>query len=132
MKNQLGSKIRQLRKKAGMTQSELARRLEISPSAVGMYEQGRREPDNQTLLKLCAVFDVSSDYLLSHPETDPNSGSVEVAEVFDEFTRRLTQQEGLMFDGVLLGYDDRMKIIEAIKVVAALAKQQHQSALEKS
>ena len=34
-----------------------------------------------------------------------------------------------MFDGVPLNNSDRMKIIDAIKVVAAIARQQHKSAL---
>ncbi len=131
MKSQLGGRIKQLRKNAGMTQSELASELGISASAVGMYEQGRREPDNNTLRKLCSVFGVSVDYLIGDPETSDTKGNVEVAEVFDEFTKRLTQQEGLMFDGVPLDREDRIKIIEAIKVVAALARQQHKAALDK-
>lgn len=128
----LGSKIRQLRKQAGMTQSQLAARLGISPSAVGMYEQSRREPDSDTLRRLCEIFDVSGDYFIGPDSRTLSSGSMEVSEVFDEFTRRLTQQEGLMFDGVPLNQDDRRKIIEAIRVVAALARQQHKSALQDS
>ena len=131
MKSQIGGKIKQLRKKAGMTQSELAAKLGVSASAVGMYEQGRREPDNETLRKLCSVLDVSGDYLIGNQDISNTEGTVEVAEVFDEFTKRLTQQEGLMFDGVPLNREDRIKIIEAIKVVAALARQQHRSALDK-
>ena len=29
-----------------------------------MYEQGRREPNNRMLFKICKLFDVSSDYIL--------------------------------------------------------------------
>ncbi len=126
----LGSKIKQLRKQAEMTQSELARRLGISPSAVGMYEQDRREPDSKILSKLCGIFNVSGDYFISSDK--PAESSVEVSEVFDEFTRRLTTQEGLMFDGVPLNNEDRMKIIDAIKVVAAIARQQHKKMSEGS
>lgn len=126
----LGSKIKQLRKQAGMTQSELAGRLGISPSAVGMYEQDRREPDSRILSKLCGIFGVSGDFFI---RSDKSAGSsVEVSEVFDEFTRRLTTQEGLMFDGEPLNNEDRMKIIDAIKVVAAIATQQHRKMSEGS
>lgn len=128
----LGSKIKQIRKRAGMTQSELASKLGISSSAVGMYEQDRREPDNRVLTRLCDIFGVSGDYFIGASYSVPECGNVEVSEVFDEFTKRLTAQEGLMFDGVPLNQDDRMKIIEAIKVVAAIARQQHKSALEKT
>lgn len=132
MKNKMGKRIKELRKAHGLTQSELASRLGISASAVGMYEQGRREPDSTILLRLCGIFDVSGDYLLGNSDLENSAGSVEVSEVFDEFTRKLSQQEGLMFDGVPLNNEDRMKIIDAIKVVAAIALQQHKSALGKN
>ena len=129
MKSRTGSRIRELRKRAGMTQSELASKLGVSPSAVGMYEQGRREPDNKIIIKLCRIFDVSGDYLIGTSDSDGQQNSVEVSEVFDEFTRKLSEQEGLMFDGILLNNEDRRKIIDAIKVVAAIARQQHKTAL---
>ena len=125
----LGSKIRQLRKQAGLTQSELAAKLGISPSAVGMYEQDRREPDGRILSKLCGIFGVRGDHFIMSDKASPD-GSIEVSEVFDEFTKRLTTEEGLMFDGVPLNNEDRMKIIDAIKVVAAIAKQQHKKLSE--
>lgn len=40
----IGSQIALLRQKHGLRQAELAALLNISPSAVGMYEQGRRLP----------------------------------------------------------------------------------------
>lgn len=123
----LGTKIKNLRKRNGLTQSELASKLGISPSAVGMYEQDRREPDRRILGRLCEIFDVNGDYFIG-ADKDEYSGGIEVTEVFDEFTRRLTLQDGLMFDGVPLNNEDRMKIIDAIKVVAAIAKQQHKKA----
>ena len=126
MRSQLGEKIRELRKKSGMTQHQLAQRLGISSSAVGMYEQGRREPDNKTLLELCSIFDISSDYLLGKDEP-VESGVREVSDVFDEFTRILSSQQCLMFDGVPLDDEDRGKIVDAIKVVGAVIAQQQSS-----
>ena len=61
----LGPRIAALRKAAGWNQSELASRLQISPSAVGMYEQGRREPSADTLVAMARVLGVSVDYLLT-------------------------------------------------------------------
>lgn len=61
----LGERITLLRRGCGWSQSELAGRLHISPSAVGMYEQGRREPSLQGLLEIAAAFGVSTDYLLT-------------------------------------------------------------------
>lgn len=61
----LGARIAALRRDVGMSQAELAERLKISPSAVGMYEQGRREPSADTLVALADIFQVSTDYLLT-------------------------------------------------------------------
>ena len=48
-----------------MSQSRLAQLLQVSPSAVGMYEQGRREPSAETLVELSRIFRVSVDYILT-------------------------------------------------------------------
>lgn len=40
--------LKKLREEKRMTQAELSKALEISPSAIGMYEQGRRVPDVST------------------------------------------------------------------------------------
>lgn len=63
----LGDKIRELRGKE-MTQRDLAKKLGISTSAVGMYEQNRREPDLETLKKIAKTFDISLDGLMEYGE----------------------------------------------------------------
>ena len=61
----LGERIACLRRARGLSQAELARRLKISASAMGMYEQGRREPSAQTLVSLARELEVSTDFLLT-------------------------------------------------------------------
>jgi len=61
----MGARIAALRREAGMSQAQLAGRLRVSPSAVGMYEQGRREPSANTLVELAEIFSVSVDYILT-------------------------------------------------------------------
>ena len=61
----MGQRIAVLRRDSGLSQAELARQLKISPSAVGMYEQGRREPAGETLVAMARLFGVSTDYLLT-------------------------------------------------------------------
>lgn len=124
MKSIIGEKIKELRKKAGITQLELAKELKISPSTVGMYEQGRREPDNNMVLRLCQIFNTTTDYLLG--KSDKNR---EISDIIDEFTEVLSSQKGLMFDGTPLTEEDRSKIVDAIKVAAAIAQQQYKKSI---
>ena len=60
----IGLRIAALRRTEGWSQAELAEKLKISPSAVGMYEQGRREPASDRIVAIAKIFDVSTDYLL--------------------------------------------------------------------
>ena len=55
--------FKNLRKEKGLTQVEMAKELGISRSAIGMYEQGKREPDFETEEKIADYFNVTLDYL---------------------------------------------------------------------
>ena len=52
-------RLRELRENAGWNQSDLAARLGIATSTIGMYEQGRRTPSPKILMKMSKVFNVS-------------------------------------------------------------------------
>lgn len=56
--------LKSLRQSMGITQEDLAKTLNISRSAVGMYEKGDREPDYETLELIADYFNVDIDYLL--------------------------------------------------------------------
>ena len=64
----LSKQITDLRKKQGMSQSQLAKELSVSPSTIGMYEQGRRVPALDTLISMARLFNVSLDYLVTGKE----------------------------------------------------------------
>lgn len=66
----LGARIAALRRSAGLSQAELGKKLKISPSTVGMYEQGRREPSVETLAELSELFSVSIDFLVTGKTAD--------------------------------------------------------------
>lgn len=61
----LGHRIQLLRSQKGLSQAELACKLHVSASTIGMYEQGRREPALKKIVLLASVFDVTIDYLLT-------------------------------------------------------------------
>ena len=68
----LGPRIAALRREAGLSQAELAARLQISASAMGMYEQGRREPSRETLVALARELGVTTDFLLTGQAQSPS------------------------------------------------------------
>ena len=65
MKNKnFAEKLKELRNNIQKTQKQIADILEISTTCYAGYEQGYREPDFETLKKICILFDVSADYFL--------------------------------------------------------------------
>ncbi len=60
----LNQKIKELRKNANYSQSQLAKILNISRQAMGHYEQGYREIPVDIVKKICVVFNISADELL--------------------------------------------------------------------
>lgn len=61
--NTFGRVLKELRVKNGMTQGDLANRLEISRSAISMYENGEREPDFETMEFIADIFGTDMNYL---------------------------------------------------------------------
>ena len=66
----LGMRIAILRISKSWSQAELARRIGVSASAVGMYEQGRREPSLGLLVRLAQELGATTDYLLMGKMSD--------------------------------------------------------------
>ena len=57
-------KLKEIRKSKGYTQKNIYDILRVSPNCYASWEQGRTQPDIESIRKLCIIFDVSADYLL--------------------------------------------------------------------
>lgn len=64
------NRLIELRKSRGISQKELANYIEVSPSLVGMYEQGRRKPSFEILEAIADYFNVNIDTLYGKDEFD--------------------------------------------------------------
>ena len=82
----LSDKILMLRKKEGMSQEQLAEKLNVSRQAISRWESGSALPDANNIRQLSRVFAVSADYLLNddvdeyempklQPEVKPADGN---------------------------------------------------------
>lgn len=121
------NRIKQLRMERGITQAELAEILNISPRAVGYYENEEREPDYDTLTKIAEYFDVSIDYLLGN-----RTG---VKDVTDEMVQKELEKRGLLNDSTfniglsreeegLLQEEDKQQIRDFAKFVVNKRKEE--------
>lgn len=82
MDNNIGYRISELRKQAGMSQFQLAKVLNIATSTLGMYETGKREPSLKVMNRIANYFNVTTDYLLGRP--DKKDDNTKTADIDDD------------------------------------------------
>ncbi len=73
----IGHIISKLRYEKGYSQNELAQKIGITKGAIGMYETDKRQPDYDILIKLADLFNVTTDYLLSHNNSEDSNTMME-------------------------------------------------------
>ena len=74
-------KLLNLRKSKGISQEELAEKLNVSRQAISRWEMGTAQPDAQNVLHISKLFGVTTDYLLNDDfESDKDLPVVQNAE----------------------------------------------------
>lgn len=74
----LGEKIRELRRKSGLSQEELAFEIGISRQTVSKWESDSMQPTTDNIRSLCEFFNVSAEYFIG--EDKPTTTSAEAIE----------------------------------------------------
>lgn len=98
-------KLREIRKKCGITMKELGAEIGVAESTISQYETGKRQPDYETLLKLGEFFGVSVDYILTGKEKAP-APEDEREITFDDFTYAMYEE------GKELTDENKKKLLE--------------------
>lgn len=68
----LSTKLKELRISQNLSQADVAKKLEISPSIVSGYETDERTPSTENLLALSYIYKCSTDYLLGKSNDKPS------------------------------------------------------------
>ena len=80
-------KLKEIRRRDGITQLQAAKLLDVSLGAVGNWESGKRTPDAEMLVRIADTFGVTVDYLLGRTE-DGGSTPTEVDRCIDQLKKR--------------------------------------------
>lgn len=74
------SKISIERKKLGLSQEDLAKKVGVSQKSISKYERGTRRPSYETLTAMANLFNVTIDYLLNSDKMTPSEELLYVSE----------------------------------------------------
>lgn len=105
----ISKRLKELRHEKNLLQKDIANYLNISTSAYGYYEQGKRNLDSDTIKSLADFFNVSTDYLLGRTDNkeDYTSRESELNNNSDEFQNygelETKIRQALLSEEIILG-----------------------------
>lgn len=132
-KELVGSRIKELRLKQGLSQDDLAQALDMKRANVANYEAGRTTPPSDIIGRLADLLYTSSDYLLGRidnpmPLALTSSDSIpEWATWKDkkDFRQLLEEDSEIMFDGVPIDEEDRERVLHVLEALFWDAKKRN-------
>ena len=95
----IGSTIRELRQRRGITQEEFSEALRVSVQTVSRWENGVNAPDLSMLPQLAVYFGVTADYLLGLERNDTMAKLIKTTETFELASKQEAEEMALKFKG---------------------------------
>lgn len=89
----IGERITALRKERGISQAELAKRMDISRQAVSKWEQGTSTPDTERLIQLAEILNTEVEYLATGVHPEPGSVVLNVVETVERVEEKIVVKE---------------------------------------
>lgn len=87
----IGERITALRKEKDISQTELAKRLNVSRQAVSKWEQGVSSPDTAKLIQLAEILGTEVEYLATGTHPEPGSVVLNVVETVERVEERVVE-----------------------------------------
>ena len=103
----IGSRIHKLRKKSGLTQQQVANRLNVVRTSISNWESGTRTPDAESLSQLADLFGVTTDYLLGKKTKVISQERIESVHGFVK--SELGEDVSIMFRDINAWDEDKLK-----------------------
>lgn len=105
---EFSERLKELRKKAHLTQVELAGKLGIVQSSYADWERGKKKPTQENLVKISQILNVSVDYLVGNSEERTDElDNIEL--LFRMNSKGMTEAEKAVFKKELIEFMEERK-----------------------
>lgn len=109
---EIGSNIRNLRKKMGLRQEQLAEAMRVSPASVSKWETNQSYPEITVLAELADFFEVSMDTLIGH-KLNANRMEALIAEMKKAVDDREEEEASALCGKILRNYPNDERAADA-------------------
>ena len=116
-----GENLKKIRENRGLTQKQLADKLNIASSTVGMYEQGRRQPDLDTLIKMGDKLLISTSMLIK-TKYRLNIKSIQIDEIIIELINFIENQDCVYWKDKKLSTEKINNILYFLNLLLSIEK----------
>ena len=104
-KEEIASKLRAAREKAGYKQEDIANILGVTPQKVSSFETGRTRVDVDTLVTLCKLYNVDANDIMGIAPLEKNPLD-RLITVYTRSRKNLSQEEKMRLARIILSDDD--------------------------
>jgi transcriptional regulator with XRE-family HTH domain len=115
MENNFASNLKHLRVQSGMTQLELAKKLDKDYSTIGKWELGQRSPMMIDVIRIAELFNVSLEYLIGSSVDNSTSDEIDLQQykvLFDKDNKLTDVQKEFILNTI---EEQHRKIDEGIE-----------------
>ena len=109
----IGKFIAECRKRQGLTQIQLAEKLNITDKAVSKWERGMAMPDSSIMLELCDILDITVNELLSGEKISMENNDRKNEQLLVDISKELEQKNKIIWNS--------MWIIMGVSIPALIA-----------
>lgn len=109
-------RLKELRLQKGLTQQQVANAIGKTYQAYSYYENGKRDPDTETLKLLADFFNVSTDYLLEAPQN---------VEKIPKDLKKILEDEEVTLNGRMLSEDEKEQMLRVLEALYRDAKEKN-------
>ena len=107
---EFSERLKNRRKKVGLTQVDVAGKLGISQQAYASWERGVKKPTQENLVKIAQILNVSIDYLVGNSDEHLKEDELDNVELlFRMNSNGLTEEEKAIFKKELIEFMEKRK-----------------------
>lgn len=111
-------RLKELRLQKGLTQQQVATAIGKTYQAYSYYENGKRDPDTETLKLLADFFEVTVDYLLETPQNVENKK-------IPKDLKKILEEEEVTLNGRMVSGEEKEQMLRVLEALYRDAKEKN-------